>query len=396
MVQSILLASSESPPSPPPSASTSLCSSQPSSQPEALPSSQGSSQGDFPANQGSLDFLSGLKEGSLSPSLRAHAYVTLGKCTVRSSSLSWLPHTQYFLPPPPLSPGKLCLQNEALAKKSIAHSARELLLSRHAPIRNNIVIVLCDLAVRYSTKVDPYISVISSCLKDQCYLVRKQTLTLLARLLQEDYIKWRGSLFFHFASSLVDPELSRFSEFCLQHLLLVRHPGMFYQHFVECIFFFNSYEKHKGVCMRMVSIRYMCAHVVMVRLLSPSPSLSPLPSLSSLPPLLFPPSPSSSPFPFYSLHSTPPPPPPPLPLPPTLPLPAVYNQFKQTKREKHLFSLKGKKKADSRMTIYTFLLSNMTDQQRFQLTAKLSQVHACTMMIMCIHTHVYTCPYVCT
>lgn len=147
--------------------------------------------------------------------------------------------------PYPLT-GKLCLQNEPLAKKCVVQMARELLVSRHAPIRNNLVIVLCDLAVRYSTKVDPYISTISSCLKDPCFLVRKQTLTLLTRLLQEDYIKWRGSLFFHFVSTLVDPELSRFAEFCLEHLLLVRHPGMFYQHFVECIFFFNSYEKHKG------------------------------------------------------------------------------------------------------------------------------------------------------
>ena len=35
-------------------------------------------------------------------------------------------------------------------------------------------------------------------------------------------------------------------EFCLIHLLEQRHPGMFYQHFVECIFHFNSYDKHKG------------------------------------------------------------------------------------------------------------------------------------------------------
>lgn len=142
--------------------------------------------------------------------------------------------------------GKLCLQNEELAKKSVVQMAQELLTSNHPATRNNIIVILCDLAVRYSTKVDPYISTISSCLKDECLLVRKQTLTLLARLLQEDYIKWKGSLFFHFVSSLVDMELNKFAEFCLVHLLHVRHPGMFYQHFVECVFFFNGYEKHKG------------------------------------------------------------------------------------------------------------------------------------------------------
>lgn len=124
--------------------------------------------------------------------------------------------------------------------------AQELLTSTHEATRNNIIVVLCDLAVRYSTKVNPYIHTISSCLKEDSLLIRRQTLTLLARLLQEDYIKWKGSLFFHFVSGLVDPELSRFAQFCLTHLLSVRHPGMFYQHFVECVFFFNSYEKHRG------------------------------------------------------------------------------------------------------------------------------------------------------
>ena len=54
----------------------------------------------------------------------------------------------------------------------------------------------------------------------------------------------------------------------------------------------------------------------------------------------------------------------------------VYNHFKLTDREKALFSLKGKKNTAKRHTIYTFLLSNMTDEQRFQLTAKLCQVRA--------------------
>ena len=89
--------------------------------------------------------------------------------------------------------------------------ARELLISKHPAIRNNIIVILCNLAIRYSAKVDPYISSISSCLKDESLLVSKQTLTLLARLLQEDYIKWRGSLFFHCVSCLVDSDLSGFS-----------------------------------------------------------------------------------------------------------------------------------------------------------------------------------------
>lgn len=35
-------------------------------------------------------------------------------------------------------------------------------------------------------------------------------------------------------------------EYCLLHLLLKKNPEMFSQHFVECIFHFNSYSKHKS------------------------------------------------------------------------------------------------------------------------------------------------------
>ena len=47
-----------------------------------------------------------------------------------------------------------------------------------------IITVLFFFSFRYSAKVDPYIPSISVCLKDESLLVRKQTLTLLAHLLQ--------------------------------------------------------------------------------------------------------------------------------------------------------------------------------------------------------------------
>ena len=69
--------------------------------------------------------------------------------------------------------GKLCLQNEDLTKKVVPQLAHELQTSPHAATRNNIVVVLCDLAVRYSVKVDPYIPSIAVCLKDESLLVRR-------------------------------------------------------------------------------------------------------------------------------------------------------------------------------------------------------------------------------
>ena len=40
--------------------------------------------------------------------------------------------------------------------------------------------------------------------------VSRQPLTLLASLIQEDHVKWKGSLFFRFISTLLDEELRVF------------------------------------------------------------------------------------------------------------------------------------------------------------------------------------------
>uniref|UniRef100_A0A803T7G9 Condensin-2 complex subunit D3 n=1 Tax=Anolis carolinensis TaxID=28377 RepID=A0A803T7G9_ANOCA len=209
--------------------------------------------------------------GSVMPSVvRAHAFVTLGK---------------------------LCLQHEDLAKRCIAALARELEVSQDVAIRNNVVIVMCDLCIRYTTMVDRYIPDISVCLKDPEPFIRKQTLILLTNLLQ---VK---SLFSRFVSVLVDPneDIPSLATFCLAHLLLKRNPAMFSQHFIECIFHFNSYEKHEK-----------------------------------------------------------------------------YNRFPQSEREKDRFSLKGKANKEKRMQIYKFLLEHFTDEQRFNITSKISlNVLAC-------------------
>ncbi|NXC43757.1 CNDD3 protein, partial [Penelope pileata] len=164
--------------------------------------------------------LSQFRGSAMPPVIRAHAFITLGK---------------------------LCLQHEDLAKKCIAALARELQVSQDVAVRNNVVIVMCDLCIRYTAMVDGYIPNISLCLKDPHPFIRKQTLIMLTNLLQEEFVKWKDCLFFRFVSVLVDPnpDIARFGEFCLVHLLLKRNPAMFSQHFIECIFHFNSYEKHE-------------------------------------------------------------------------------------------------------------------------------------------------------
>ncbi len=60
--------------------------------------------------------------------------------------------------------------------------AQELETTPHQTIRNNLIIILCDLTVRYSAKVDPYIDTISACLKDPS-LVRINTIELCVTLI---------------------------------------------------------------------------------------------------------------------------------------------------------------------------------------------------------------------
>ncbi|KAL0994528.1 hypothetical protein UPYG_G00123530 [Umbra pygmaea] len=164
--------------------------------------------------------LSQFKGSSMPSSVRAHAVITLGK---------------------------LCLQHEDLTRKYLPAFARELELCREMAVRSNVVVVMCDLCMRYTNMVDRYVPNVSACLRDTEPLIRKQTLTMLTNLLQEEFVKWKGSLFFRFIAVLVDsdPSIASLCEYCLVHLLLKKNPVMFSQHFIECIFHFNSYEKHK-------------------------------------------------------------------------------------------------------------------------------------------------------
>ena len=51
-------------------------------------------------------------------------------------------------------------------------------------VRSNVVLVMCDLCVRYTNMLERYLPSISACLQDNHMLVREQTLTMLTSLLQ--------------------------------------------------------------------------------------------------------------------------------------------------------------------------------------------------------------------
>lgn len=115
------------------------------------------------------------------------------------------------------------------------------------------------------------------------------------------------------------------TEYCLLHLLLKKNPDMFSQHFIECIFHFNSYTKHKSYNKFSQSERYDPVQLDF-SLVFPHVTTC----LLSL-------------FLFYP------------------------------RRERVHFSLKGEQYREKRFRIYCFLLEHFTDAQRFNITNKINQ-----------------------
>jgi len=184
------------------------------------------------------NFLPG-SEGTLIPStLRAHAFITLGK---------------------------FCLRDERLAKKCLNILARELHvnMSGGSPtVQSNALLVLGDLCVKYTNMVDRYLPVMAACMQsgitdinnnvlgvplaNGSALVRKHSVLLLSSLLLQDYIKWRGLLFQRFlvASADEDEDVSRLAELVLCGPLVTKQPKLFFNQFVESIFVLNCCTAH--------------------------------------------------------------------------------------------------------------------------------------------------------
>ncbi|KAL5097981.1 hypothetical protein RYX36_002308 [Vicia faba] len=147
-----------------------------------------------------------------------------------------------------LAMGKLCLADGKLAKNYIPLFVQELEKSDAAALRNNIVVMMTDFCVRYTALIDGYITKITRCLLDPCELVRRQTFILLSRLLQRDYVKWRGVLFLRFLLSLVDEseKIRQLADFLFGNILKVKAPLLAYNSFVEAVFVLNDCHAHIG------------------------------------------------------------------------------------------------------------------------------------------------------
>ncbi|XP_055814332.1 uncharacterized protein LOC129883780 isoform X2 [Solanum dulcamara] len=147
-----------------------------------------------------------------------------------------------------LTMGKICLTDGKLAKRYIPLFVQELEKGDCASLRNNIIVVMADFCVRYTALVDCYLSKITKCLRDPCELVRRQTFILLSRLLQRDYVKWRGVLFLRFLLSLVDEseKIRQLADFLFGNILKAKAPLLAYNSFVEAMFVLNDCNAHTG------------------------------------------------------------------------------------------------------------------------------------------------------
>ncbi|XP_077240688.1 binding protein [Tasmannia lanceolata] len=147
-----------------------------------------------------------------------------------------------------LTMGKICLADDKLAKRYIPLFVQELGRSDFAALRNNIVQLIADFCVRYTALVDCYIPKITNSLCDPCEVVRRQTFILLSRLLQRDYVKWRGVLFLRFLLSLVDEseKIRQLADFLFGNILKAKAPLLAYNSFVEAIFVLNDCHAHAG------------------------------------------------------------------------------------------------------------------------------------------------------
>ena len=130
---------------------------------------------------------------------------------------------------------------------------RELELSKNSAIRNNIIIVIGDICsnwflpsfflYRHTSIVERYIPTIANCIVDQDTVVRIHALSIISKLVLEDYIKLKPALLCCLLSSLIDSDdsIAAFSYQLITKQLYRQFPKIFVTNFVEIVCILNGY-----------------------------------------------------------------------------------------------------------------------------------------------------------
>ena len=142
--------------------------------------------------------------------------------------------------------GRICLEKESIAKRSVSKFAAHLSREEHPVVRNNVLIVLGDLCVVYTGMVDQYLAWVTACLADPNDLIRFQAAVVVSSLLAEDYIKFKGQLVFRLLYLLSDPnpKIRYFMESVFARILFLRHSGSLKTLFAETVCALNGFSRH--------------------------------------------------------------------------------------------------------------------------------------------------------
>ncbi|XP_011308695.1 condensin-2 complex subunit D3 [Fopius arisanus] len=160
----------------------------------------------------------------------------------------------------------VALGQQSMRKESIAHEMMtifaQLLCTRSsaqasedASIRVNAAKALADVATRFTALVEPHLPDICVSMKDSNPIVREAIVVIFIQLLVEDYIKVKGSFFFHILTMLTDPEatIREMTVFLIKERLLMKNKDLISQQFLEAIYHYNDFEmnnKFNKRCMR--------------------------------------------------------------------------------------------------------------------------------------------------
>ena len=142
--------------------------------------------------------------------------------------------------------GKICMQNEGIAKQYIPILARELETSDEPDQLMYASLVLGNLCKRYSRLVEIFIPALANLFKHYDPSVRIQALGSLSQLLMEDYVKWKGNLFFKFVTSLADGNhaIVALTKHCLEQVSQ-RNPLLFGSSFIDVLIMMNGNKSCK-------------------------------------------------------------------------------------------------------------------------------------------------------
>jgi len=145
--------------------------------------------------------------------------------------------------------GKLCLCDATLARRCTPTLIRELQRSEEPVVRNNVLVVMCDLCRRHTSLVEAHVPALATRLVDPNVTVRRHTLALLSHLIHLDYLKLKGSTFYYLCLPLADDDqgIREMAQSCLAGLMKRKDSNggsVASNHFVEACFFLNSCRAH--------------------------------------------------------------------------------------------------------------------------------------------------------